>query len=260
VAECLFSGYDLAAMEPEVFRNMDAHGQNYWWYRGKKEFVRELARQAHVKPGGRVLDLGCGTGTLFEFLEGWGRVIGLELSRDALILAHAKSSVPLVRATTDAIPFRTGSFSLIAVFDCLEHLKNDRHALMQVRRMLAPGGVLVVSVPAFRFLASWRDVQLLHMRRYSRDQLRTLLTDSGFTIDNLVYGYFCLFFPLVVKALKDRILPPPRQFRSDINTLQEPWNTFLSQWLRMEAWLATHTGLPFGTSLFAVARPRTDAV
>jgi SAM-dependent methyltransferase len=245
-------------MDYEIFRNMDAQGQNYWWYRGKKDLIRRLTRHARIQPGGRVLDLGCGTGTLFEFLEGWGRVIGMELSKDALILAKAGSDVPLVRATTDAMPFKSDQFSMIAVFDCLEHLQNDHQALVQVRRMLAPDGVLIVSVPAFRFLASWRDIQLHHMRRYTRPQLVNLLARSGFRLEQTVYGYFCLFFPLLVKALKDRLMNPPAVFKSDINTLSEPWNSILAGWLNLESWITTRIGLPFGTSIFALARPDGD--
>ncbi len=245
-------------MDGEVFRNMDAHGQNYWWYKGKKEFVRRLARNAGVQPGGRVLDLGCGTGTLFEFLEGWGNVIGLELSRDAIILAKNHSDVPLVRATTDAIPFKPGSFSLIAVFDCLEHLTDDYKALRQVKKLLAPGGVVIISVPAFNFLTSWRDVQLMHKRRYSRKTLSRLITGSGFHIEKLVYGYFCLFFPLLFKAMKDRVTPKPEKFKSDIRALAEPWNGMLAGWLKWEAWWAEHFGLPIGASLFSILRPEKE--
>jgi len=242
-------------MDESIFRNMDSHGQNYWWYRGKKDLVRRLAEQSGVTPGGRVLDLGCGTGTLFEFLEGWGQVTGLELSRDALILARSQSDVPVVRATTDAIPFRENSFSLIAVFDCLEHLREDQNALLQVRKLLRPDGVLIISVPAFRFLASWRDIQLNHMRRYSRARLKNLVESSGFNIDNIVYGYFCLFIPLALKAFKDKLQTPPQEFKSDINTLYEPLNGLLARWLSFEAWITTTLGLPFGTSLFCLARP-----
>ncbi|MBN1355467.1 class I SAM-dependent methyltransferase [bacterium] len=243
-------------MEAEIFRNMDAEGQNYWWYRGKKGFVRGLLHRAGLQPSGRVLDLGCGTGTLFEFLEGWGQVVGMELSRDALILAKSRSDVPLVRATTDAIPFKPGRFALIAVFDCLEHLQDDARALIQARNLLAPGGILIVSVPAFRFLASWRDIQLDHMRRYTRSGLNRLLENAGFIVNQTVYGYFCLFFPLILKALKDRFVDPPEVFKSDINNLSEPWNTLLAKWLYLEAWISTRIGLPFGTSLFCLARPK----
>jgi SAM-dependent methyltransferase len=242
-------------MNAEVFRNMDRHGRNYWWYRGKQAFVQEFCRRLGVRPGGRVLDLGCGTGTLFEFLEGWGDVTGLELSADALILAKAHSDVPLVRASIDAIPFRKHSYKFIAVFDCLEHLIDDRKAMTQVLDLLTPGGWVAVSVPAFRFLTSWRDYQLRHMRRYSANQLQVLLERSGFKVHLMTYAYLCLFFPLLLKALKDRLFPFPSRFKSDIDMLREPLNSMVSRWLAVEAWFAARTGLPFGTSLFAFARP-----
>ncbi len=246
-------------MNTSIFRKMDATGRDYWWYRGKEALVDGLARQSGIVSGGRVLDLGCGTGTLFEFLEGWGSVVGLELSADALVLARSRKDVPLVRASTDAIPFAPGSFSLVAIFDCLEHLGNDHTALVQVRDLVTSDGHVIISVPAFQFLRSRRDDQLAHMRRYSPAGLRHVVEDAGFEILRMTFGYFCLFAPLLVKSVLDRMRPPPTEETSDIADLKEPWNSMVAGWLRGEAWLATRAGLPLGTSLFCLARPRKDA-
>ena len=245
-------------MDVSSFRSMDRMGLNYWWYRGKQSFIQEMTRHESISRNGLVLDLGCGTGTLFRFLEGWGKVLGLELSADAIVLARQKSEVPIIRGSMEDIPLRQGSFQLIAVFDCLEHLNDDGKAVREIRSLISDDGYLLVSVPAFKHLTTWRDKQLRHMRRYTRPQLQQLLESSGFEIRSMIYGYFCLYPALLIKAFKDRLTSPPASFPSDIRHLEEPWNSLLSSWLRLEAWLAVRVGLPVGTSILALARPARE--
>ena len=238
---------------------MDIHGERYWWYTGKKAFINRLLRGVTLPQPGRVLDLGCGAGTLLGFAESMGRVTGMELSRNALTLARRRFRGDLVQASSMAAPFRAGSFSVICLFDSLEHFEDDRAALDQVHEMLTENGAVIISVPAFNWLRTSRDDQLCHFRRYTRTSLSRLLHAAGFDLLNMFYGYFCLTLPVALQALKERWLGPPKQLPSDIKQLPEPFNGILAGWLSGEAQVAGRFGLPLGTSLFAVARRRKAA-
>ncbi len=242
-------------MDAEIFRKMDREGERYWWYQGKQLLVRKLLKSTGVQPGCRILDLGCGTGTMFGFLSEWGDVTGMEYSQEAAGLAGNLGTAAVIRATTGAIPFKPGSFNMAALFDCLEHMENDEQVMKDVGNILTRGGIAVITVPALSFLKSRRDEQLGHLRRYSVGRLRNLLSSSGFTVEKMTFGYECLFLPLLLKSLKDRIWKLSKdEYPSDIKDLSEPWNTLMVKWLAFEAWRAVRIGLPIGISLFVIAR------
>ncbi len=241
-------------MNSATFKRMEETGDRYWWYAGKRRLLRELLGTPPESPRGLILDLGCGAGTLLPFLRQYGIPIGLEPSPDAIVLARKSHADMLVRASAEALPFRSDRFSLVAAFDCLEHVPDDRLVVRSIRSLLTSEGRFLISVPAHPFLRSHRDNQLGHLRRYSRRSLVALLEQTGFSIDFIGFGYACLFIPLLVESLRDRLIAPSGQAKSDIRDLAEPWNGWMSRWLAFEARWAVRIGLPFGTSLFAMAR------
>lgn len=117
------------------------------------------ARLARAK---RVLDLGCGTGYgTAEISKSAAMVLGLDISADAV--THVKQSyshpnVRLVRASATAIPVRNASFDLVVAFEVIEHIAEWSKLLEEVRRVLAPGGQLVVSTPNKSYYAETRKL------------------------------------------------------------------------------------------------------
>ncbi len=260
-------------MNRAMFEEMDRYGETYWWYKGKKAMLCKLVKKYGARfmmsnyPQGvpNVLDIGCGAGNMFDFLIGFGRLTALELSADALDYARRgngfsevdpESTVSFVRGKVEDLPFSSGGFTIVASFDNLEHVEDDSHALKEIRRVIAEDGILLLTVPSCRYLWTLRDVQLGHRRRYGYRQLKNSLENAGFKVEKITYGYMCLFPVLLAKAIKDRLLPPPKTLKSDIRTVREPWNRWLSRWLEFEAMPAAAIGLPVGTSLFVIARPK----
>jgi SAM-dependent methyltransferase len=97
----------------------------------------------------RVLDAGCAFGFGTARLARSREVVGLELSAD--YLAEARRRYPdltLVRGDVQALPFADGSFDAVVLLDVLEHLPDPAAALREARRVVRPGGALVLSVPA----------------------------------------------------------------------------------------------------------------
>jgi len=250
-------------MNDGSFEKMHLTGRDYWWYQAKEHLMHRLLLRAGTPPQPdrkyRILDIGSGTGTMFGFLAEYGTVTGLEPSERAVGYAECRNIARMVRGDAARAPFGKDVFDLITLFDSLEHMEDDRAALANAREMICPGGILLVTVPAFQWLRSWRETQLGHRRRYTVHSLRRLLESAGFSVDLIHYMYAGLFPLLVLKSLKDRVIPPPRVFKSDIVMLREPWNSFLAGWFCAEAVLCERVGLPLGTSVVALAHRPVDS-
>ncbi|MBN1295186.1 class I SAM-dependent methyltransferase [bacterium] len=238
---------------------MHLTGRNYWWYQAKEQLMTRFLERVGPRVGQdgqrQILDIGCGTGTMFGFLAERGRVIGLEPSSRAIAYARTRQNASLVQGDAAETPFAPKSFDLITLFDSLEHMEKDLAALRNARSLIRSGGALLVTAPAFQWLRSWRETQLGHRRRYTVSTLRYLLLTAGFTPVRISYMYAGLFPILIAKSIKDRLIRPPERFKSDIVMLPEPWNSLLTRWFRTEAEICDRFGLPFGTSVVCLAKP-----
>ena len=149
--------------------------------------------RAAIGTGKRVLDLGCRSGALTRhFLEG-NEVVGLDVDRAALAKAQALGIEPVEGDVEDPLPFADASFDAVVAGELLEHLQLPEALVLEARRVLRPGGVLVGSVPnAFRLQSRLRFLRgrppeddPTHLRLFSPAAVRELL--SGF--DGLTLAY-----------------------------------------------------------------------
>jgi len=152
-----------------------------------------------------VLEIGAGQGAFGARLAERYDYLGVELDETAAQLAATRIEPVGGRLLLgDALPLTEGRlFAAVCAFEVLEHLEDDRHALAQWVERLAPGGCLVLSVPAgSQRMGAW-DVAVGHYRRYDRDQLAQLLRDVGL-IDVRVTAHG---FPLgyVLEAVRNRL-------------------------------------------------------
>jgi SAM-dependent methyltransferase len=229
---------------------------DYWWFVGRRRLalrlLRRFLRESPERP--TVLDLGCGTGVVSEELRLWANVVSLDMSELALGFCRRRGLGHLVQARGEALPIRTASVDAIVALDIFEHIERDVQAVQESFRVLRSGGLLVLSVPAYQSLWGPHDVALMHQRRYKRHQVRELLQDAGFEIERLSHSVFFLF-PIVVGVRfferrrrgepKASLPPVPTWLNRTLITLQD-----------VEASLISRTGLPWGSSVVAVARKR----
>ena len=180
---------DGFAQRLDLLRALEA---DHFWFRGRRELLRRLLRRFVGAPGARVLDVGCGTGFFMRELESEGfRAVGI----DPLVTGAAGG---VVRGDGLQLPFRSGSFGGVTMLDVLEHV-DDAALLREVARVLQPGGVAILTVPASDRLWSSRDAAAGHLRRYSRKMLVTALAGAGLRPVFITYYQF-LLFPLMVAA------------------------------------------------------------
>ncbi|HEU0023810.1 MAG TPA: class I SAM-dependent methyltransferase, partial [Thermoleophilaceae bacterium] len=152
---------------PLVYELEDRH----WWFRGRRAVLRALIRRAGIQPRRRVLDAGCGTGRNLQDYRLLGPAAGIDPSASAVEFCHGRGLTDVRQAGVEALPFDDAAFDLVFATDVLEHVDDDRAALHELRRVVAPGGLLVATVPAYMWLWTESDVALHHRRRYSRPEL-----------------------------------------------------------------------------------------
>lgn len=188
-------------MDEEEILKSAALEQRHWWYAGRRALVRR--ELAGVRPG-RTLDVGCGPAGNSAVLRrlGW-QVTALDYAHDSAVLARRRG-LDAVQADARLLPFRDGAFDLVLSSDAWEHIEEDDRVAAESWRVLRPGGLLFVMVPAGTDLWSGHDVALGHVRRYERDRLVSLVEEAGFTVDE-VFGWNVLLRPVARARRRRRV-------------------------------------------------------
>lgn len=146
--------------------------------------LRRLKRQA---PHGHVLNAGAGAGTLTASLLDRGyRVTSVDMSEPfverlrEVTTERGGDAADVGWADLTQIPFPDDAFDIVVCGEVLEHIPDDVAAVRELHRVLRPGGLLVVSVPANPWRYDWVDHWVGHIRRYTQEGLAARLTDAGF--------------------------------------------------------------------------------
>jgi SAM-dependent methyltransferase len=202
-----------------------------------------------------MLDAGCGTGGFLARLAADHpdrTIIGLDADRIACGRAAAKSGQPVCTGSVNALPFADATFGVIFSADVLCHRDVDEAAaLAQFHRCLWNGGVLVLNLPAYRWMLSRHDAAVLNVRRYTRRRIIRLLHSAGFRLLFASYWNIVLF-PIMVMMRK--LLPQGTGATSDVRLYSAPADSLCRLITGSErALLRRGMRFPFGGSLIAVA-------
>ena len=167
-------------MNVAEYERMYAAEERQWWYAGMRAISFGLLdANPPASEAPRFLDAGCGTGLNLEHLARRGRAAGIDVSEDAVAFCRRRG-VRVVRGSVLELPFEDASLDGVVSFDVLYHawVTDDRAAVREVARVLRPGGMVLVRVPALRRLWGAHDEAVLSRHRYHRPQLRDLLEDE----------------------------------------------------------------------------------
>jgi len=200
----------------------------------------------------RLLDCGAGTGRFAAEMTDACEVWALDDHEESLQLLRKRFPPDRVLALNGArLPAADASFEIVTALDVLEHISDDVPAVREIRRVLAPGGVFLATVPASMTLWSDWDEALHHQRRYSRRGLVALFPPGEWEVLHVNYTNV-LVFPFVWAVRKSRRFFGRRGGRAEDAVPARPLNALLK-------WLFVSTGklrlpFPFGVSLLIVAR------
>jgi SAM-dependent methyltransferase len=230
----------------------------HFWFRGLRRNARRLLATA-LGPDQRVeriVDCGAGTGRNLDWLQGFGPVVGVELSPAGLQVGRRRNR-PLVRGTVTRLPFRDAMADVVTSFDVIYCLDDDseQQAVREMWRVLKPGGVLLLNVAALEVLRGSHSTLTMERRRYSRERLRSVLSGAGFQIERMTFTNMATFpVTLAVRWLERVTGRADTASDSDLTVPAAPINRAFDAALVVEHALMKMVDLPIGTSLMCVAR------
>ena len=245
-------------MDVQVYRRMAELDSTHWWFVARRRILKSLiAREVRPPKDARILEIGCGTGHNLEMLSAFGHVEATELEAEARTLASQRLGRAVVDgALPDLSAFPPGHFDLVALLDVLEHVDDDAAALDAIRERLKPGGKLLVTVPANRWMWTSHDAAHHHHRRYQKRELRAAAERAGYRIDLLTHFNSLLFPPIAAARLAGKLLG---RDSADDAIPPKPVNKALETVFGLETALVGRVPLPFGVSLVAIlSRPDGD--
>ena len=247
------------AMRQDLYAELYEVENSHWWHAHKRAVAHDIIRR-WTQPG-LVLDVGAGTGRMLAELRGLGwQVAGVDGEAEAAAFCRRRGvAIALADLGAGQLPFASVRFDLVLALDVLEHLTDDSAALKEMGRVTRPGGIILVSVPAYRRLYSYWDEMLGHFRRYTAGEMRALLSEAGYRVLRCGYYFSYILAPAVaVRLLKVRAgrRRPAAPMVSDFQT--QPLHRLTSPVLRglsaMERVILRRACLPFGLSLLGLAK------
>lgn len=240
--------------ETEYLRMCEVEG-SHWWYVGLHELILYFVDKERAKRGPlKILDAGCGTGRLCQLMNKFGDVSGCDISSLALELC-ARRKVSVFPADLNLIDLGIERYDVITSIDVLYHqrIQNDSEILSRFYRALKPGGILILNLPAYNFLKSRHDLAVHTRERYTKSVMMEKLKEAGLGVEKATYRIGFLFpiialYRFMQHSDKDKPV-------SDVHIPPKLINSALLGLNRMENWFIEKiAAIPFGTSLFVVAR------
>ena len=244
----------MKANEHDIMRSVEDH---YWWYQALRQHVANSIPPCN--PSCSLLDAGCGTGGMLATVRARfpnAGLTGIDASPHAIEVAAGRNTgARLLRASVHELPFPENSFDFVLSLDVWSHAGvDDAQAAQESERVLRPGGRLILNLAAFAFLKGAHDTAVEVDRRYRRAQVRALLRGANFEVETLTYWNTMFTPPIAVVRWLSRFRPGRETAQSDFRPLPRFLNFALKHLATLELSASRHLSLPFGTSVFAVAR------
>jgi len=233
----------------EYLKLADTEDRMWYFHALNRRLTHWLARLLPPGPA-RVLDAGCGTGGLLKALRSansdWS-VTGLDFSPLACRLARERTKAEIVEGSITALPLADGTLDALVTADVVCQVEDGALALREFARVVRPGGVVLVNVPAYPWLWSYHDDAVESKHRFTRPELVAMFRQAGLEVRFASYQNM-LALPLVV--LRRKLFPPTRP-TSDVQIFPAPIEAGFAAMARVEqAWTGRGWPLPAGSSVF----------
>lgn len=255
-------------MEQSHYHLFNEIQESHWWFQARNQIVasilnKHLAALPHDSRNNSgvqrcLIDVGCGTGAMLPMLARFGRVYGIDSEPEAIALCRQRGCADVF--LSDETQWQDKQFDVLTFFDVIEHVDDDSGILSHYLRWLKPGGLVMITVPAFMFLWSEHDEINHHRRRYTKKQLARLVAANGLQLDQISYYNSLLFPPIaLVRVLKKLAPKKARPPRSDFELSSPLANAVLKGVFASERFWLRRFSFPAGLSLLCVARKQSAA-
>ena len=247
---------DTSGMERSFYKNYFKVEKEHWLMRGRRMIVRDtLARYGST--GAKVLEFGCGSGILVAELADAGfESFGVDISADAVQYGELQGVRNLAVIEGHRIDFPDNTFDVALSLDVIEHLEHEEWALGEIERVIKPGGLVVIMVPAYMFLWGVQDEASHHYRRYTmRALVKKVRSSTSLAVVRKSYFNTFLFLPIALVRLVCRWFGI-RGRESDFDLNGPLLNKILFAVFNAERKLLRHVRFPFGVSVLAVFEKR----
>lgn len=243
-------------MHISEYENIYKNEASHFFYVGNHNTVISLLTPFLVgkpKTKVKILDAGCGTGLLAKKMKKYGKVIGIDISPEAIKYSK-KRNIDVKKASITKIPYLKNTFDVVVSIDVLYHqaVKNSQIAINEFYRVLKPGGLLIVKVPAYNWLRGKHDITVHTKHRFTVPEVQFKLKRGGF--NNIKTTYFASFLlPIVLIKRLVETFTNSKDGHSDVELPNKILNQFFVLLFKIETQILKFTKLPFGLSILGIA-------
>lgn len=232
--------------------------EGHWWFVQRRRLFENLIREAGITPAAAVLDIGTGTGANLRLLRdmGFSNVTGIDPSSHAARWCAEKGLGSVRQGDARALPLGDASIDFVMATDVVEHVEQDDLALKEIARVLKPGGLALITVPAFQSLWGLQDVKSFHYRRYRRAPFLRQIAAAGLGVRDSFYFNYLLFVPIFAARKIMTLLGVDMDSENEVNSplINRALNTVFSA----DVATARYIRPPFGVSILVLASRAKD--
>jgi len=235
-------------MDNKTFSRQIKNQKKHWWFQARKKIIDQIISSINLKKRNNILDFGAGSGVNLDMLSKYGLVDIHEKNKYARAIIKKEKKIKNLYST---LKIKKKSYDLILLADVIEHVKQPKVLLKDLKKFLKKDGYILITVPAYQFLFSKKDKVLGHYRRYNKELLKTEL--SGFKVENISYFNTFLSIPIIIMTMLNKFLK-----RDYIKQVETTPNFILNKLCYIifasEKYFIKYFNLPFGISIYVLAK------
>jgi 2-polyprenyl-3-methyl-5-hydroxy-6-metoxy-1,4-benzoquinol methylase len=235
-------------MDNKTFSRQIKNQKKHWWFQARKKIIDQIISSINLKKKKNILDFGAGSGVNLDMLRKHGLVDIHEQNKYARAVIKKERKIKNLYST---LKIKKKFYDLILLADVIEHVKQPKELLKDLKKFLKKDGHILITVPAYQFLFSKKDKVLGHYRRYNKELLKTEL--SGFKVENISYFNTFLCIPIIIMTMLNKFLK-----RDYIKQVETTPNFILNKLCYIifasEKYFIKYFNLPFGISIYVLAK------
>lgn len=241
-------------MKKSWYQDMFENEDRQWWFVARRGILSKIL-DAYLRSEGKdrpqILEVGCGTGGNLKLLSGYGNLHAVEYSEEARALAEGRGICPIQSGFLPDGLHLDRKFDWICLLDVLEYIDDDLKALQTLKSLLKPGGRLLLTIPAYKYLFSYHDIEVENKRRYDQKEMLELVRKADLKLLYSTYFNTILFPPAAGARLAGKWFKI--RGNSDVSTPSPRLNALLTKVFSAEGYFIPRISLPYGLSILMVA-------